>query len=358
MRIVRCLLSKMDIRLQVPWGNVSGVHWPGSGDNVLAVHGWLDNANSFAPLMSPKTAPIHTVQQEGEAEGEGAGKTTADPSTCHQQQHHQDEEKHAALLRDLNVVAIDLPGHGRSSHKFSGFCYQMVDWVRDVYVVVKQLGWKRFHLVGHSMGASICLLFSATFPEKVSTLTLLEGAVPLQSDDAAVCDSLRQSILSWEALELKKQATSLVTFDEAVEKLMQANLHLDMASAKLLLERGLVPADPSEADPSAAPTRYHFARDLSLRQGSALRLNFEQVEAFMRGVKCPVCFVLAEDGVKYQMDSSRKHIQTLAQHSPMFQMHRVAGGHHVHMTHADTIRPLWLDFLQEARRRHGEKAKL
>ncbi|EGD81810.1 alpha/beta hydrolase [Salpingoeca rosetta] len=348
--------TPVEVSLSVPWGTVQGLHWPGSGPNVLAVHGWLDNANSFVPLLQPRSTRRHhrPAQQPG----------ALTPPPMPDSSGVDDP-----LLQDLNVVAIDLPGHGRSSHKPRGASYLMVDWVRDVHWAVKALGWNRVHLVGHSMGAGICSIFASCFPDKVDSLTLIEGAVPVQGQSSAAREDLRQAIQSWEALDAKKaQDGRGLTLEDALQKLLTANTHVTEASARLLLDRGLRPVDPDTATTSSRSSRsststssadrrkgqdereprYQFSRDLAIRQVSATRLNFEQTQAFMKGVRCPTCVILAEDGVKYQLEATRQHLIAMSRSAAYFERHTVPGSHHVHMNEPERVRPLWLSFLAKA----------
>ncbi|MDB5362910.1 MAG: ybfL [Rhodospirillales bacterium] len=59
------------------------------------------------------------------------------------------------LTKDYHVVAIDLPGHGRSEPLTGAQHWQdMVDWLS---VALATLGLKRPHLVGHSLGGRLML---------------------------------------------------------------------------------------------------------------------------------------------------------------------------------------------------------
>lgn len=73
-----------------------------------------------------------------------------------------------------NAVAIDLPGHGRSEGKALASIEEMGDWVA---AVIKALGVEKAVLVGHSMGALICLQAAAAHPDVVERVALL-GASP------------------------------------------------------------------------------------------------------------------------------------------------------------------------------------
>ncbi|EPM99030.1 alpha/beta fold family hydrolase, partial [Pseudomonas syringae pv. actinidiae ICMP 19070] len=102
------------------------------------MHGWLDNANSFARL--------------------------------------------APHLEGLRIVALDLAGHGHSDHRPAGAAYALADYVFDVLQVAEQLGWQRFALLGHSLGAIIAVLLASSLPERVTHLALIDGLVPLTGE--------------------------------------------------------------------------------------------------------------------------------------------------------------------------------
>lgn len=107
-------MSLQPFELQVGGARVAGLRNHGGGPRVLALHGWLDNAASFVPL--------------------------------------------APHLSALQLVAIDLPGHGHSAHLPAGASYTTAAAICHVLDVADALGWDRFSLLGHSMGAGIASL--------------------------------------------------------------------------------------------------------------------------------------------------------------------------------------------------------
>ena len=70
----------------------------------------------------------------------------------------------------VNAVAIDLAGHGRSEGPPKPTIEAMADWV---VAAVDSLEFKQATLIGHSMGALICLQAAASHPERVGKLALL-----------------------------------------------------------------------------------------------------------------------------------------------------------------------------------------
>jgi pimeloyl-ACP methyl ester carboxylesterase len=100
---------------------------------LLAMHGWLDNSNSFTYL--------------GEIlAGEG-----------------------------YDVVATDHAGHGHSSHAPFGCVLSPSSYVEHALCVMNALNWPKCHVVGHSMGAIVSVSLAASFSERVDKLVLIEG---------------------------------------------------------------------------------------------------------------------------------------------------------------------------------------
>ena len=75
-----------------------------------------------------------------------------------------------------NVLAVDLPGHGRSKGEPLSSIGEMADWLLRL---LDAAGLKEAAVVGHSMGSLIALETAATHPERVSTIVLLGTSVPM-----------------------------------------------------------------------------------------------------------------------------------------------------------------------------------
>ncbi|WP_261833677.1 alpha/beta fold hydrolase [Vibrio ishigakensis] len=123
-------------------------------ETVLFLHGWLDNAASFEPLI--------------------AQMVTLNPR--------------------LRYIALDLPGHGYSSHAKSGF-YPFHDYLDVLNQVITELK-TPVHLVGHSMGALISSCYSAAFSEHVLSLTQIEGYGPMFEPEHNAISRLKKGIQS------------------------------------------------------------------------------------------------------------------------------------------------------------------
>jgi pimeloyl-ACP methyl ester carboxylesterase len=71
---------------------------------------------------------------------------------------------------DRSVLAVDLPGHGRSAGPALTSITALADWIADV---IDAAGLTTAALVGHSMGALTALETAACHPDRVRELALL-----------------------------------------------------------------------------------------------------------------------------------------------------------------------------------------
>jgi esterase len=77
------------------------------------------------------------------------------------------------LENEFQCLIYDQRGHGRSFKPEDGSGnYSLETFAEDLNKITTELGWKKFHLVGHSMGARVAMVFAHLYPERVKTLTL------------------------------------------------------------------------------------------------------------------------------------------------------------------------------------------
>ncbi len=262
-----------EIELQLPHLRLAGLAWgrPG-GTRVLAVHGWLDNAASFTAL--------------------------------------------APLLDDVELVAIDLPGHGHSDHRAPGAYYHYIDYLGDVLGAADALGWERFTVLGHSLGAAICSVLAAAAPQRIDAAWLVEGLGPIATPAGKSLALLRQALQDRETIGAK----SLRVFDRlevAIAARMQAN-GLSEAAARELVERGTRRSEGG----------WTWSSDPRLTLTSAIRLTEEQVLAYVAGIECPTLLVLADPAPPY---FNAALMEARCAVVPRIERIVLPGSHHLHL---------------------------
>jgi len=80
-----------------------------------------------------------------------------------------------------NVLAVDLPGHGRSEGPPLESIGDMADWV---FSVLSSLEVKTTGIVGHSMGSLVALEFAARHPGAAERIALIGTAYPMKVGEA------------------------------------------------------------------------------------------------------------------------------------------------------------------------------
>lgn len=261
-----------ELRIRLPHIDLAArIHGPEQGSPVIALHGWLDNAASFARL-APK-------------------------------------------LPGLRVVALDFAGHGHSDHRPPGAGYALWDYAYDVLQVAEQFGWQRFSLLGHSMGAIVAVLLAATFPERVQRLALIDGLIPPTTEADAAVSSLAESLRARLALPAKRKPV-YPSLERAAQVRQRGVGLVSYEAAELLAQRGLMPV----------PGGYTWRTDNRLTLPTPLRLTRDHVRAFVAGLQCPARLVLAEQGLLAPREGLD---EWLAQTS--IEVERLPGGHHLHL---------------------------
>lgn len=139
-----------------------------------------------------------------------------------------------------NVIAPDLPGHGRSNGPALENIEALAQWI---IALAHKLGTERPVIIGHSMGALIALQTAAAAPELVSRLVLIGAVAPMPVAPALLDatlsnrDKAHAMINQWSfAPRSQIGASSIpgVNITTLNERLMQRQapgvLHTDMAA--------------------------------------------------------------------------------------------------------------------------------
>jgi pimeloyl-ACP methyl ester carboxylesterase len=262
-----------EFELGVALGRIAGLRQGVPGQpRVLALHGWLDNAASVVPL--------------------------------------------AAHLGGLELVAPDLPGHGRSAHLPPGADYSFAGALNTVLDIADALDWPTFALLGHSMGAGIASMIAAACPARVERLLAIEalGALPEVAERTTA--RMREAVAATRALPGKRLRV-FADLDTAVRARMQAN-GLTEPVARLLVERGVV----------AAEGGWSWSSDPRLTLPTMVRMTEAQVADLVAGIECETRVIHADPAQPYLPEPMRSARARLL---PRGELAVIAGSHHLHM---------------------------
>ena len=282
--------------LDIPLGRIHGLRQGTAGQpRVLALHGWLDNAASFVPL--------------------------------------------AAYLPGIELVAVDLPGHGRSAHLPPGSDYSFAGALHAVLDIADALGWDRFALLGHSMGAGIASMLAAGCPQRVTRLVAIEALGALPDTEENTVPRMRDAIRAGRALAGKRMRV----FDELETPVRARTLArtgaIEAAAARLLVERGV-----REVRREDGGVGWEWSSDPRLTLPTMVRMTAGQVRALIAGIECPTRVIHADPPQAYLPEPRRSEHAALLQDGDL---HVLTGGHHLHMEQPQAVAAVIGGFLQD-----------
>lgn len=275
-----------EVTWQVEGLTLAGRVWGAAGGvPVLALHGWLDNAGSFAAL-APRLA-----------------------------------------ARGAEVAALDAAGHGLSDHRSADASYAIWEDLPLIEGVLDALGWPRAVLMGHSRGAMQATLFAAARPDRARALITLDGMMPLPQAAEGCPAQLGRHL----AERARTGAMPDRVFPDLAAFVARRSRHgVTEAMAEVLAERALAPA----------PGGLRVQSDPRLMAASAVKLTAPQITAVLRAIACPVLAIWARDGLQSRPDWSE--MIAPAAHVAALSEHWLPGGHHGHMepTFAEAVAEL------------------
>lgn len=248
---------------------------------IIAIHGWLDNAASFTALA-------------------------------------------ALLATSYRVIAIDLPGHGRSEHPSREGIYHFINWCVWLDELIEVLEIKEaFTLLGHSMGAGIVTCYAGACERDITRVIAIDGIAPATTPASQTAEQLRRGIKS-RRRALTREASRVKDAHDAVEKMKTVRMPMSDQALHCIAARHLRHHD----------TDASFAYDVMLQSTSTLRLTPTQLRALLSSIKAPVHLIRASQGWPFDPQQLDEIISWIGSHT---QISHVEGGHHVHMDSPELV---------------------
>jgi len=273
------------LNINIPGLTIACKIW-GSSDKppVMALHGWLDNANSF-DLLAPY------------------------------------------FKDNFYLIAIDFPGHGHSSHLPAGCHYHFTDGIFIIIELLNALQLDKAHLLGHSMGACLASLVGGVVPERILSLALIEGLGPISHPAKTACAQLSKYAHAINS----KTSKSYPTFaSAALARALKGYVSLDIA--KILCERGLTEKDG----------QFYWQHDQRLLIPSPLRMTETQILSCLQEIRAKTYLLLANQGFTFDKNLLQERVNSVKN----LELNSLDGGHHIHMEQPEVVANLLTAFFK------------
>jgi pimeloyl-ACP methyl ester carboxylesterase len=262
-----------EVRFDIAGRTIAGKRFRGGRFPTIALHGWLDNANSF--------------------------------------------DAFAQAMPELDLYAMDFAGHGYSDPRPADVGYWGWLDVQDVITVADRLGWRRFAIVAHSMGAEYSTQLVGLYPERVSAQICIDGYVEAVSVDTML-DGVRENLDV--CLTMSGGALRGYPSLDAMAARLEAAKGIEFAAARALVERGHRVTDGG----------YVWSTEPRIRRTHTQRQPDDVVVALAKRTTAPTLMIVARNGE----DWFKRSLALVRPVLPVFEEITLDGPHHLHMSSA------------------------
>jgi 2-succinyl-6-hydroxy-2,4-cyclohexadiene-1-carboxylate synthase len=204
---------------------------------------------------------------------------------------------------DVETIAPDLPGHGRSAGQPPAPVTGFDDTVERLVATLEAAGHRRAHWLGYSMGARLALGVAARHPECVASLVLLAGRAgiedPLERAARLAADEALAGRIVTIGIEAFVDEWLAQPLFASLERLGRAALAAER-EARLANDAGGLAASLRALGPAAQPPLFDALADLRmpvLLVAGALDERFVEIaHSLAQRLPDAECCVIADAG--------------------------------------------------------------
>lgn len=214
------------------------------------------------------------------------------------------------LSKDADVISYDLRGHGRSAQVPTG--YTVADHVADLDALLDALGIvEPVHLVAASYGGTIATLMAIRHPDRVASLSLVDGIVPVDGWKEFVDHTFGR---------FERWLNGASSREEAIEQAMEGWGITRRRAANLTDRVG------------------RLLRNTTL--AADLRRETDMPREDLRQITCPVMGIYGDESEIFHLT------ETLPQYVPDIRIHVIPGGDHLSVFwHTEELRTYVRQFI-------------
>lgn len=249
------------------------------------------------------------------------------------------------LLPGHSYLAIDYPGHGKSTQMPPGVFYYPSDVPVILRRIHKYFGWPQISILAHSLAANLSCLYAAIFPNDVDLFIALDGIKPYSKEPGEFIEKMAQNIdlfLKYDDLNNSGLEPPVYTKDILGKKMNEAYFEsVDIDKWEILYRRNIL-------ESKIHPGKYYFSRDIRLKAGSLICWQHEDLKEYMKRVKCPMLVIRTVgskfvDRQKYLEDA----VRIMKKSNRNFHYVEFPGKHHGHLNEPENMVGYIIEFLKK-----------
>jgi len=187
-----------------------------------------------------------------------------------------------ALREEWHIVAPDLRGHGDSQWAVGG-AYALIDYTLDIAQLLDVLQPFPVTIIGHSLGGSIALQYTGTYPDRVRKVVAIEGLGPPPGmiKDTPAPRRMQHWVTEMQGLA-RRHPHRYATLGECVARMREANPNLSPEQAQHLTVHGVNRNEDGS---------YTWKFDNYVRAASPYLFNMRDARELWQEITCPTFLV-------------------------------------------------------------------
>lgn len=198
-------------------------------------------------------------------------------------------------------------------------------------------------LLGHSLGAMVSYTYASAFPgrcDMVINVDLLRpDAIAKPHDVKFLLRNINRLYVADQRNQQNSEPPSY-TYDDLIKKRhSNPDFPMNIESVPFVLYRGV---KPSKSDPN----KYYYSCDSRLKEFEFL-IPLKAYDDLATRIVSPFCFIKARHSLF--PESAYAQIIDNMRPNPKFELHRIDGGHHVHLDNAKAVGDVITKFIEKYR---------
>lgn len=294
-------MKVQEVNFPLKCGKIAGKWWGSRCKRpIILLHGWQDNAGSFDALI-----PL--------------------------------------LPLELSYLALDLPGHGLSSHYPAGCFYHINDMASILEELRAMFKWERISLIAHSMGVLVSFVYATLFPMRVDFVCALDTLKPV---NLPIKNAAQQASTRMKKLYHLNSKTNIevpeYNYDEMKDRIYEGSLKsLNRDKVHFLMARGVKSS-------KNYPNKFQLTRDIRIKFINPLFIERQITACYIKEIKAAYLYIKTDDRTYEEPpEIVNEALELFRKYSSHFEMIEVNGTHHVHLNNPERVAPKINEFIQK-----------
>lgn len=250
------------------------------------------------------------------------------------------------LPPQFSYLAIDFPGHGRSSRLPNGVFYYNIDFAFIINQIIDFYGWKRVGIIAHSLSSRLSFIYASIFPHRIDMVI----GIDVMKAQVFEMQELRNFVDNFDkfhvtdARNVAGEEPPSFEYEELVERLYQGSFKsVTKDVAHHLLERNIKKSQKH-------PGKFYFSRDRRMMFNEGIYLPQDTQIVLAKRLTMPYMFIKASNSHFLPGDKAHYDNEILAilKSHKNFEHHVIdSTSHHLHLSEVEKIAGIISEFIKK-----------